>query len=88
MPRMFRIPLLLVLVLALALGAVACGDDDDDAEATTAAEATELVLTGESTTRRDFVQRYRTTMIDDALRVVDLNRDLPPEQQFAWILPG
>lgn len=34
------------------------------------------------------VQRYRTTMIDDALRVVDQNRNLPPEQQFAWTLPG
>ncbi|MBN2507166.1 MAG: hypothetical protein JXQ71_10765 [Verrucomicrobia bacterium] len=34
------------------------------------------------------VQRYRTTMIDDALRVADQNRDLPPEQQFVWTLPG
>jgi hypothetical protein len=34
------------------------------------------------------VQRYRTSMIDDALKVVDRNRDLPPEQQFAWTLSG
>lgn len=34
------------------------------------------------------VQRYRTTMIDDALKVVDKNRSLPPEQQFVWTLPG
>ena len=34
------------------------------------------------------VQRYRTTMIDQALKVVDQNRDLPPEQQFVWTLPG
>jgi hypothetical protein len=34
------------------------------------------------------VQRYRTTMIDEALKVVDQNRGLPPEQQFAWTLPG
>jgi hypothetical protein len=34
------------------------------------------------------VQRYRTTMIDDALEVVDQNRDLPPAQQFAWTIPG
>jgi alpha-mannosidase len=34
------------------------------------------------------VRRYRTTMIDDALKVVDQNRSLPPEQQFAWTLPG
>jgi len=34
------------------------------------------------------VQRYRTSMIDQALEVVDQNRDLPPEQQFAWTLAG
>src|SRR5512143_811948 len=34
------------------------------------------------------VQRYRTTMIDRALEVVDQNRDLPPQQQFAWTLAG
>lgn len=34
------------------------------------------------------VQRYRTTMIDQALEVVEANRSLPPEQQFVWTLPG
>lgn len=34
------------------------------------------------------VTKYRTTMIDQALQVVDQNRGLPPEQQFAWTLPG
>lgn len=34
------------------------------------------------------VKRYRTTMIDDALKVVDQSRTLPAEQQFAWTLPG
>lgn len=34
------------------------------------------------------VQRYRTTMIDQALEVVDASRNLPPEQQFVWTLPG
>ncbi len=34
------------------------------------------------------VQRYRTTMIDQALTVVDQNRDLPPAQQFVWTIPG
>jgi len=34
------------------------------------------------------LERYRTTMMDDALRVVEENRSLPPEQQFAWTLPG
>ena len=36
----------------------------------------------------NIVQRYRTTMIDQALEVVDRNRDLPPQQQFAWTLAG
>lgn len=34
------------------------------------------------------VTKYRTTMIDQALQVVDQNRGLPPEQQFAWTIPG
>lgn len=34
------------------------------------------------------VTRYRTTMIDQALKVVEANRGLPQEQQFAWTLPG
>jgi len=34
------------------------------------------------------IERYRTKMIDDALAVVDQSRSLPPEQQFAWTIPG
>ena len=34
------------------------------------------------------VAKYRTTMIDQALQVVGLNRNLPPEQQFVWTIPG
>ena len=36
----------------------------------------------------NIVQRYRTSMIEQALDVVDQNRDLPPQQQFAWTLAG
>ena len=36
----------------------------------------------------NIVQRYRTTMMDKALEVVDQNRDLPPEQQFVWTVSG
>jgi hypothetical protein len=36
----------------------------------------------------NIVQRYRTTMMDKALEVVDKNRDLPPEQQFVWTVSG
>ena len=34
------------------------------------------------------VQRYRTSMIDQALRVCDLSRDLSPQERFIWTLPG
>jgi len=36
----------------------------------------------------NIVQKYRTTMIGQALKVVDQNRGLPPEQQFVWTIPG
>ncbi|MHB8903337.1 MAG: hypothetical protein ACYC6Y_31630, partial [Thermoguttaceae bacterium] len=34
------------------------------------------------------VERYRTSMIDSALAVVDDSRDLPESQRFVWTLPG
>jgi hypothetical protein len=34
------------------------------------------------------VDRYRTSMADQALRLVDESRDLPPDQQFSWTLAG
>jgi hypothetical protein len=34
------------------------------------------------------VKRYQTSMIDKALDVVDQNRDLPPDRQFVWTVPG
>jgi len=34
------------------------------------------------------VRRYRTSMIEQALKVVDQNRALPPAQQFVWTIPG
>ena len=37
---------------------------------------------------RNVVQTCRTTMIDQALAVVDQNRDLPASQQFVWTIPG
>ena len=37
---------------------------------------------------RNVVERYRTTMIDTALDLVDQSRSLPPEQRFVWTLPG
>ena len=34
------------------------------------------------------VDRYRTTMADQALRLVEESRALPPDQQFSWTLAG
>jgi len=34
------------------------------------------------------VDRYRTTMSDQALKLVDESGDLPPDQQFSWTLAG
>jgi alpha-mannosidase len=36
----------------------------------------------------DVVNRYRTTMIDKALDLVDQSRSLPPENRFVWTVPG
>jgi alpha-mannosidase len=34
------------------------------------------------------VERYRTGMADQALKLVDESRGLPPDQQFSWTLAG
>jgi hypothetical protein len=34
------------------------------------------------------VDRYRTSMADQALKLVDESRGLPPDQQFSWTLAG
>ena len=34
------------------------------------------------------VERYRTSMADQALKLVDESRTLPPDQQFSWTLAG
>ncbi len=59
------------------------------------AEVREVVVTfkthfdiGYTDLASNVVQRYRTTMIEQALKVVDQNRSLPPEQQFVWTIPG
>jgi len=59
------------------------------------AEVREVIITfkthfdiGYTDLASNVVQRYRTTMIDQALKVVEQNRSLPPEQQFVWTIPG
>ena len=36
----------------------------------------------------NILTRYRTQFADRALAVIDQSRSLPPEQQFAWTVPG
>jgi len=37
---------------------------------------------------KEIVHHYRTDMIDQAMNIMDQSKNLPPEQQFAWTLPG
>jgi alpha-mannosidase len=37
---------------------------------------------------RNVLTRYRTSMIDGALDLVDQSRAVPPAQRFAWTVPG
>jgi len=36
----------------------------------------------------EVIERYRTRTIEQALAVVDENKDLPADQQFVWTIPG
>ncbi len=36
----------------------------------------------------EVVHGYQTTAIDNALKVVDANKSLPPAEQFVWTIPG
>lgn len=79
----------LALLLAAAMAAPA-------AQATTKPPALQQIIVvfkthfdiGFTDMASNVVQRYRTTMIDKALEVVDQNRDLSPAQQFVWTIPG
>jgi hypothetical protein len=34
------------------------------------------------------LNRYRTSFLDQALKLIDVSRDLPADQQFVWTVPG
>jgi len=36
----------------------------------------------------EVIENYRTTMIDNALDVVDASKDLPEDKKFVWMIPG
>lgn len=76
------------LVSTIALGA-------DDISPHPASRLNEIIIVykthvdiGYTQMAREVIEKYRTTMIDHALEVVEQNRDLPPDQQFTWTIPG
>ena len=90
------------LLFAVALGllaqtaSVCVGTEADaDSEQSTWPQLEEVILVfkthfdiGYTDMASEVVQRYRTSMIDSALDVVDDSRDLPEEQRFVWTIPG
>ena len=34
------------------------------------------------------LRKYRESMMENALRIIEQDRQLPPEQRFAWMIPG
>ena len=43
---------------------------------------------GYTDTIAEVLRKYRDPMMENALRVVEASRDLPPEQRFSWTLAG
>jgi alpha-mannosidase len=43
---------------------------------------------GYSAMARDVVHRYRTSMIDQTLKIIDQYKALPKHEQFGWTIPG
>ena len=43
---------------------------------------------GYTDTIENVLKKYRESMMDGALKVVEASRDLPPEKKFAWTLAG
>ncbi len=43
---------------------------------------------GYTDTIEGVLRRYRVTMMDSALGIIDQERQLPPEKRFTWIIPG
>ncbi len=84
--------LLQLLAFAWVAGAIAASTDTPLSPAPGVQEVILVFKThfdiGYTDMASNVVQRYRTTMMDQALKVVDQNRDLPPEQQFVWTIPG
>jgi hypothetical protein len=96
-----------IIILNLGAGVLQAAEPDDDP----AGDGMDIIVVfkthfdiGYTALASEVIDRYRTSMIDDALKVVDQYRDLPVEQQLgldrprdakmtdvpshSWILPG
>jgi hypothetical protein len=91
-PNALTLISLVSLVLAVCLSAADLPVGQTGAEITGVKEVIIVYKThfdiGYTDLATNVVQRYRTSMIDLALKVADQNRGLPPDQQFAWTIPG
>ena len=43
---------------------------------------------GYTDTITNVLRKYRVTMMENALNIIEQDRQLPPEQRFAWMIPG
>jgi hypothetical protein len=43
---------------------------------------------GYTDTIENVLKKYRVTMMENALKVIEQDRQLPPEKRFAWLVPG
>ncbi len=88
-----RLSLSLIVLLSLVFAAVMRAEGTSDRVKPASVREVIIVFKthfdiGYTDMASNVVQRYRTTMIDQALQVAEQNRSLPPEQQFAWTIPG
>ena len=93
--RLLSVVSVCVLVLCMPLRSSSGGEPTAGVEHDVPLQLEEIVLVfkthfdiGYTEMASEVVERYRTSMIDSALDVVDASRDLPEEQQFVWTIPG
>jgi hypothetical protein len=84
-----------ILSLLLALNVFALNVSVRCAAATETPPIDEVVLVfkthfdiGYTKLASEVIEHYRTTMIDNALTVVDASKGMPDDKQFIWTLPG
>lgn len=92
MPRDLRAQCLIVV---LCVASAALAQTAPSSQPVTCPQLKEVVVVfkthfdiGYTDTIGAVLEKYRTTMIDQALSVCDATRELPADQQFVWTIPG